>query len=244
VYTDYPHYPVWNAKIYQMIAKRGIATVAHLRGDWWTEFHSWIADAKMTDRMFALHRYYFTYMALALADVVTPICSALNKVVLEHFPSKRTHVVHQGVDPNMFFQEHGMSLEHPNVCIIQNHTILPKVEGLMHFAEVVKEMPEVHFYISGGQPITQPYATYVQQRFAPFPNVHMLGPVSYPVGLRQLLSEADLYVLASGLDMCPTTVLEAALMHRPVVASKVGGVPEIVLEGRTGYTIANADVDR
>jgi glycosyltransferase involved in cell wall biosynthesis len=71
-----------------------------------------------------------------------------------------------------------------------------------------------------------------------------LGPIDYPSGLRQLLSEADVYVLASGLDMCPTTVLEAALMERPVVASKVGGVPEIVLEGETGYTIPNGDVPR
>lgn len=242
VYTDYPHYPVWYAKIYQTTAKRGIATVSHLRGDWWREFGSWLAEARMRDRLFAVHRYYFTYMALALSDVVTPICSALNDVVQRHFPNKRTRVIHQGVDPSMFFEDRGVRLEHPNVCIIQNHTILPKVRGLLQFAEVVRGMPGVQFYISGGQPISQPYAAFVQQRFANFPNVHMLGPVSYPAGLRQLLSDADLYVLASGLDMCPTTVLEASLMRRPVVASRVGGVPEIVLEGRTGYTIPNGDV--
>jgi glycosyltransferase involved in cell wall biosynthesis len=42
--------------------------------------------------------------------------------------------------------------------------------------------------------------------------------------------------------MCPTTVLEAGLMERPVVASRVGGLPEIVLQGRTGYTVPNEDV--
>jgi glycosyltransferase involved in cell wall biosynthesis len=38
-------------------------------------------------------------------------------------------------------------------------------------------------------------------------------------------------------------VLEASLMKKPVIASKVGGVPEIVSEGVTGWTIANDRVD-
>jgi glycosyltransferase involved in cell wall biosynthesis len=58
-----------------------------------------------------------------------------------------------------------------------------------------------------------------------------------------MLTACDLYVLASELDCCPTTVLEASLMKKPVIASKVGGVPEIVSEGVTGWTIANGRVD-
>ena len=242
VYTDYQGYPAWYAKFYELLARRRIPTIVHLRGDWWTEFYAWFATAPGRDRRFAVYRYYFTYTGLALADAITPICQALNKTVLRHFPSKLTYVVHQGVDPRIFYQEPGVSLRHPNVCIIQNHTIWPKVRGLLQFVEVVREMPEVHFYISGGQPISQPYAPLVEQAFAPFENVHLLGPIHYPSGLRQVLSDADLYVLASGLDMCPTSVLEASLMQKPVVASRVGGVPEIVLEGCTGYTLPNRDV--
>jgi len=244
VYTDYPHYPVWYAKIHKVLSRKNVPVVAHLRGDWWSEYDGWIATATNLDRVFALHRYYFTYMALALAEVVTPICRALNDIVLEHFPSKRTIVIPQGVDPDTFYEEPGVELKHPNVCIIQNHTILPKVRGLLGFVRVVKEMPEVNFYISGGQPISQTYESLVRETFANLPNVHMLGQVDYPSGLRRLLSEADVYVLASGLDMCPTTVLEAALMERPVVASRVGGVPEIILEGKTGYTVPNGDVHK
>ena len=57
-----------------------------------------------------------------------------------------------------------------------------------------------------------------------------------------MLTASDCYVLASGLDCCPTTVLEASLMGKPVIASRVGGVPEIVLENETGWTIENDDV--
>lgn len=243
VYTDYPHYSMWHAKFCQLLERRRIARIAHLHGDWWTEFYHWFSGASTMDRLLAAHRYYFTYTGLELADVVAPVCKALKEVILQHLPSKPTIEVYQGIDPNLFYEESGTRLKHPNVCIIQNHNIWPKVEGLLQFANVVKRMPEVHFYVAGGQPIGQSYLQLVSQTFAPFPNVHMLGSVPYPSGVRKLLTSADVYLLASGLDMCPTSVLEASAMQKPVVASRVGGVPEIVSEGHTGYTIPNGHVD-
>jgi glycosyltransferase involved in cell wall biosynthesis len=58
-----------------------------------------------------------------------------------------------------------------------------------------------------------------------------------------MLAACDCYVLASGLDCCPTTVLEASLLQKPVLASRVGGVPEIVENGYTGWSIENGNVD-
>ena len=58
-----------------------------------------------------------------------------------------------------------------------------------------------------------------------------------------MLTAADCYVLASGLDCCPTTVLEASLLRKPIIASRIGGVPEIVVEGQSGWTIDNDRTD-
>jgi glycosyltransferase involved in cell wall biosynthesis len=243
VYTGFPHYPLWYAWFYQMLRKRRIARIAHLHGDWWSEFQSWLRTASGFDRLFAVHRYYFSYTGLALADVIAPVSHALQQIVLRHFPSKTTVQIHGTVDPDTFYQEPGPTLEHPNACIIQNHIIWPKVSGLLQLESVVKAMPDVHFYIAGGQRPNQSYTALVQRNFAPYPNAHMLEPLDYPRGVRQLLSETDLYLLASGLDMCPTSVLEASLMEKPVVASRVGGVPEIVIEGYTGYTLPNGDAN-
>ena len=243
VYTDYSHYPTWFAKLYSLLSKRRIPTIVHLRGDWWTEFRAWISTPlSLTDRSFAPHRYYFSFTGLYFADLITPICRWLERRVRENLPDKPTHVVYQGVDPQKFYKEEGMQLQHPNVSIIQNHTILPKTRGLINFRRIIRRMPEVHFYVSEGQSITQTYLPLVKQAFKDLRNVHFISEVSYPSGLRQVLTETDVYVLASGLDCCPTTVLEAALMEKPVVASKVGGVPEIVKEGITGWTIENDDV--
>lgn len=61
------------------------------------------------------------------------------------------------------------------------------------------------------------------------------------LGLRrdipQLLQVADGFVLSSAWEGLPNTVMEAMAAAKPVVATSVGGVPELVQEGKTGYIV-------
>jgi glycosyltransferase involved in cell wall biosynthesis len=52
---------------------------------------------------------------------------------------------------------------------------------------------------------------------------------------------ADLYLHPTRADTFPTTVLEALACGIPVVASAVGGIPEQVVEGQTGYLVPVGD---
>ena len=58
-----------------------------------------------------------------------------------------------------------------------------------------------------------------------------------------LYAAADILVHTSGWDGLPLVVLEAMRAGLPVVAYRVGGVPELVDDGRTGYLVSPADVD-
>jgi glycosyltransferase involved in cell wall biosynthesis len=59
--------------------------------------------------------------------------------------------------------------------------------------------------------------------------------------LDRLLPAADVLALASHTEGLPNVVLEAAAAGVPVVATAVGGTPEAVLDGQTGYLVPAAD---
>ena len=55
--------------------------------------------------------------------------------------------------------------------------------------------------------------------------------------LRDRLLELDAFVLPTRADNLPVAILEAMAVGLPVVATRVGGVPELVIDGETGYLV-------
>lgn len=65
--------------------------------------------------------------------------------------------------------------------------------------------------------------------------VHLPGYVQAP---QRLLEEVDLMVLPSHTEGLPNVALEALLMEVPVLATRVGGTPEVITDGETGRLVA------
>jgi glycosyltransferase involved in cell wall biosynthesis len=61
--------------------------------------------------------------------------------------------------------------------------------------------------------------------------------------VRELLARADIFALASLSEGMPVSVLEAMAAELPVVASRVGGLPEQVVDGVTGLLVEPGDPD-
>ena len=59
--------------------------------------------------------------------------------------------------------------------------------------------------------------------------------------LGRLLPQADLLVLSSYTEGMPVIVLEALAAGVPVVATAVGGVPEVIQDGEQGYLVSSGD---
>jgi glycosyltransferase involved in cell wall biosynthesis len=72
-------------------------------------------------------------------------------------------------------------------------------------------------------------------------NVEFLGPrADIPI----ILSAADIHISASHQEGLPNNIIEAMCARLPVVATAVGGVPELVVHGQTGYLLPPQNVDR
>ena len=60
----------------------------------------------------------------------------------------------------------------------------------------------------------------------------------------RLLAGADLYVQPSREEGIGLAILEAMALGLPVIGSRVGGIPEAVAHGRTGYVVEPADPEQ
>jgi glycosyltransferase involved in cell wall biosynthesis len=70
--------------------------------------------------------------------------------------------------------------------------------------------------------------------------VHVLGERS---DVPDLIAAADVVCLTSSFEGLPMTVLEGMALSRPVVATRVGGIPDAVTDGRTGRLVPPGDTD-
>lgn len=65
--------------------------------------------------------------------------------------------------------------------------------------------------------------------------------VGYRSNIRHVLSSFDLFILPSIAEACPIAVLEAMAMERPIIATRVGGVPEQIIDGEHGWLVPPRD---
>ena len=216
-----------------------IPLLIHLRGDYWKEMKL----AKETlYKSFLKRRALKKWRKIGNAcfegcNAIVPICNYLINRTKEEIPNKSTFVMYQGIDPSKWFYEKGFSLKHPCVGLLQGAVIWDKAKEMLVLEEVLKALPNVNFYWVGEGPFKEK----ILEKLEKYENFYWLGSLEYPKKVRQYLSEIDIYALISGLDMSPLTLLEAQLMKKPVIATEVGGIPELMIDKKTGYLIRKGD---
>ena len=249
IYTDHITYVGW----YIFLLKRfkGInpfikdsksfdpKLVYHIRGHWFKEY---FANVLVTPSKYLLSlplMLPLTLFGFKQCDALVPICDWLDQdLVAKMYPLKKSFTSRQGIDTSKFYKDEKNVFEqfkHPCVGILQSMEIIDKVRGLLRFIKVIKSMPHVHFYVCGGGC----HQDKVIKQLRACENVTFKGSMNYPDDVRKFYNSVDVFVLPSGLDCCPTTILEAGLCEVPVCASRVGGIPELIKDRKTGFLIDN-----
>jgi len=221
--------------------KYDIPLFVHLRGNYWEEMKM----ARKTlysspPKKLAINKWDdIASQVFQGSKIILPICKHLENVVKNHYPKKSTSVLYHGITPENWFCADGMKLKHPCVGLLQGATIWDKTKEMQILTKVLEKMPNVTFYWVGDGP----YRDKILPKLEKFENFKWLGALGYPEKVRQFLSEIDVYALLSGIDMSPLTLQEAQLMQKPVVATNVGGIPELMRNNETGFLIKKGDHD-
>jgi len=221
--------------------KAKIPLFVHLKGDYWKEMV--MAEKtlyKSFPKSFALKKWdEIANLCFKNATVILPTCKHLDKIVKEKHPDKKTEIFYQGITPSQWIPEKGMKLKHPCVGLLQGAVIWEKAKEMLTLKKVMESMPDVTFYWAGDGPYREKILPELQKH----KNFEWLGRLEHPTGVKKFLSEIDVYALISGIDMSPVSLLEAQILEKPVIATNVGGIPEEMNDGETGFLVEKGDYE-
>jgi len=149
-------------------------------------------------------------------------------------------LIHDGVDLTLFGGKREIIVEEylgipdraPVVGIVAAlHPVKAHEVFLEAAARILEVKPGVHFLIVGDGPRKEELVE-LSHSLGIASSIHFLG---FRLDIPQITSCFDLSVLSSDSEAFPNVLLEAMAAGKPVVATNVGGCPEIVIPGETGF---------
>lgn len=194
------------------------------------------------------HSYHaITRFSIERSDRITSVSQWLKDETVKAFGCEncRVEVIPNFVDPTAFDRaRHGDALRaelgggRPILMHISNFRPVKRVRDVVRiFAEVRRHRPCVLVMVGDGP--DRGAAEDEARTLGVAPDVRFLGRID---DVAPLLAAADLYLFPSESESFGLSALEALASGVPVVASRVGGVPEVVNDGVTGALRALGDV--
>jgi alpha-maltose-1-phosphate synthase len=194
--------------------------------------------------------------AVTAADAVIAVSSGMRDDVLRVYPTldpNRVHVVRNGIDTEVWhpvepsqsapgesvLADLGVDTGRPMVAFVGRIT---RQKGVAHLLAAAHQFsPDVQLVLCAGAPDTPEIAVEVASGVAELARTRagvFWVRERLPIGqLREILSAATVFVCPSVYEPLGIVNLEAMACSTAVVASDVGGIPEVVAEGTTGSLV-------
>jgi glycosyltransferase involved in cell wall biosynthesis len=169
--------------------------------------------------------------------VVANSRAAASQLGREGVDSRKISVIPNGIDLERYVPAATRTRRHvittvANLRPEKGHEVLVRAMGL-----VAREIPDLVVQLVGGGPMRD--ALLGQIETLGLANVvRLLGDRE---DVPEVLDGTDIFVLPSRTEAFPNGVMEAMAMRLPVVASDVGGIPELIDHGRNGVLVPAGD---
>ena len=227
----------------EFFLKKKIPLFILLRGNFWEEV-KWAKQTKNKSNLKSLSIYRNEKLAdhiFSESKGILTISEYLKKEVMKRYPTKEVDVIYaDGRKISEWQINEDKNIHHPCVGLVQGLNIWGKTRELETLQDVMRKMSDVTFYLVGDGM----YSDKIIPKLEKFDNFVWLKNLEYPKKIMQFLSSIDVFLLLSGLEGLGQSIIEAMIMKRPVIATNVGGIPEIVKENDTGFLVEKGDSEK
>lgn len=187
--------------------------------------------------------------ALEMADAVICVSEGTRRDVeaLFQIEPSRLHIIHNGIDPDEYqpakthtaLDRFGIDRSKPYVLFVGRIT---RQKGIIHLVNAIQHFdPGFQVVLCAGAPDTPEIAeemkTAVAAAQARREGIIWIGEMIDNPSKIELYSHAAVFVCPSIYEPFGIINLEAMACGRPVVAAAVGGIPEVVVDGETGFLV-------
>jgi glycogen synthase len=188
--------------------------------------------------------------AIEMADAVIAVSASTKADVLRLFDvdPARVHVIHNGIDLDEYREQrdasvlkrHGIDPAIPYVLFVGRIT---RQKGIIHLVRALRHLdPGIQVVLCAGAPdtpeIAQEMKSAVDGVKAARAGIVWIEEMVPKDEIMALYSGAELFVCPSIYEPFGIINLEAMACGTPVVASSVGGIPEVVVHGETGLLVS------
>jgi glycosyltransferase involved in cell wall biosynthesis len=224
------HGSCWRKSAFLLLAQLfGVPTLLHLHGSEFRDFY---------ERECGSVRRWLIRYVLEHASTVIVLSDRLRAYVATIAPGARLVTIHNFVNLKRPSESEQMSVPRSSHTILfigligQRKGIYDLVRAL---PEVIKAIPEARLIAAGPGEIDA--VRRCAREVGVEDRVLLPGWVGGLDKLR-LLEEAALYVLPSYNEGVPLSILEAMSVGLPVIATPVGGIPDVLRDGEEGYLVS------
>ena len=176
------------------------------------------------------------------AEAVSVITSRLHRLLLsDGVDENRVHLIPPGVDPSLFegpFEDPFAGIRRPRVLFVGRLAPQKGVSTLVEAAGLLKD-PSARILLVGDGP-ERPKLERDAERLGVDDRLHFVGFFAHD-RLPAVFAHADLLVLPSLYEELGTVLLEAMQAALPIVASKTGGIPDVIENGVNGMLVPPGD---
>ena len=186
--------------------------------------------------------------AINKSDGVTAVSESLRKDTLDNFAiCNPIEVIYNFIDFKRFKREnknHFKQAIAPNgeriLIHVSNFRPVKRVDDVIYIFKIVSDAIPSKLLLIGDGP-ERSRCEDLSRRLGLSQNIRFLGKQD---AVEELLAVADLFLLPSASESFGLAALEAMACQVPVISSDVGGIPEVNLDGQTGYLSGVGMVDK